>query len=93
MARGGGKYSSSSVIETTSMEAARAAVKAETGDPEPQRRIDAEAEVVGCSDVILANSAEEVAQLRTLYGARPDRIQVVPPGVDHAFFSPGDRPG
>jgi len=40
-----------------------ARVKAETGDPEPQRRIDAEAEVVGCSDVILANSVEEVAQL------------------------------
>ena len=45
-----------------------ARVKAETGDPEPQRRIDAEAEVIGCSDVILANSVEEVAQLETLYG-------------------------
>ncbi len=70
-----------------------ARVKAETGDAEPQRRIDAEAEVIGCSDVILANSREEVDQLRTLYGARPDRIQLVPPGVDHAFFSPGDRAG
>jgi len=70
-----------------------ARVKAETGDPEPQRRIDAEAEVVACSDVILANSVEEVAQLRALYGADPDRIEIVPPGVDHAFFSPGDRGG
>src|SRR6187200_1533821 len=68
-----------------------ARVKAETGDPEPQRRIDAEAEVVGCSDVILANSIEEVGQLETLYGADPARIEVVPPGVEHAFFSPGDR--
>jgi D-inositol-3-phosphate glycosyltransferase len=70
-----------------------ARVKAETGDPEPQRRIDAEAEVVGCSDVILANSVEEVAQLETLYGADPRRIEIVPPGVEHAFFSPGDRRG
>ena len=68
-----------------------ARVKAETGDPEPQRRIDAEAEVIGCSDVILANSVEEVAQLQTLYGADPHRIEIVPPGVEHAFFSPGDR--
>ena len=36
-----------------------ARVKAETGDLEPQRRVDAEAEVVGCSDAILANSAAE----------------------------------
>jgi D-inositol-3-phosphate glycosyltransferase len=70
-----------------------ARVKAETGDPEPQRRIEAEAEVIGCSDVILANSTDEVAQLQTLYGARHERIALVPPGVDHAFFSPGDRSG
>jgi D-inositol-3-phosphate glycosyltransferase len=70
-----------------------ARVKAEACDPEPQRRIDAEIEVIGCSDVILANSPTEAAQLRSLYGADPARIEVVPPGVDHAFFSPGDHRG
>lgn len=65
-----------------------ARVKAETGDSEPQRRIDAETEVVGCSDVILANSIEEVDQLQRHYGADPTRIELVPPGVEHAFFSP-----
>ncbi|MEO6627064.1 MAG: glycosyltransferase [Aquihabitans sp.] len=70
-----------------------ARVKAETGDPEPGRRVEAEAEVIGCSDVILANSAEEVAQLERLYGADPARIEIVPPGVEHAFFSPGDKSG
>jgi D-inositol-3-phosphate glycosyltransferase len=70
-----------------------ARVKAETGDPEPQRRIDAEAEVIGCSDAILASGPAEAEQLRSLYGAAPDRIEVVPPGVDHAFFSPGSRVG
>ena len=70
-----------------------ARVKAETGDPEPNRRIEAEAEVIGCSDVILANSVEEQAQLQRLYGADPTRIEIVPPGVEHAFFSPGDQRG
>ena len=70
-----------------------ARVKAETGDPEPQRRVDAESEVIGCSDVIVANSEEEVAQLIGHYGADPDRIRVVAPGVEHAYFSPGDRGG
>ncbi len=70
-----------------------ARVKAEACDPEPERRVQAETEVIGCSDVILANSPTEAAQLRDLYGADPSRIEVVPPGVDHAFFSPGDRRG
>jgi D-inositol-3-phosphate glycosyltransferase len=70
-----------------------ARVKAETGDPEPQRRVDAEAQVIGCSDAILANCPAEAAQLQLLYGADPARIEIVPPGVVHAFFSPGDRAG
>ncbi len=70
-----------------------ARVKAETGDPEPQRRIDAEADVIACSDAILANSPTEADQLTRLYGAQRDRIEIVPPGVDHAFFSPGDKAG
>ena len=70
-----------------------ARVKAETGDPEPSRRVDAETEVVGCSDVIVANSVEEMVQLQRLYGAEPSRVEMVPPGVEHAFFSPGDQGG
>src|SRR4029453_9872680 len=54
-----------------------ARVKAETGDLEPQRRGGREAEVVGCSDAILANSAAEAAQLERLYGADPARIEIV----------------
>ena len=30
-------------------------------------------------------------QLERLYGAGPTAVEIVPPGVDHAFFSPGDR--
>jgi D-inositol-3-phosphate glycosyltransferase len=70
-----------------------ARVKADTGDPEPDRRVQAESEVIACSDAILANCAAEATQLVELYGADPERVEVVPPGVDHAFFSPGDRRG
>ena len=70
-----------------------ARVKADTGDSEPQRRIDAESKVIACSDAILASCSAEAAQLEQFYGARPERIEIVPPGVDHAFFSPGDQRG
>lgn len=70
-----------------------ARVKAETGDPEPELRVWAEAEVIACSDAILASCAAEADQLERLYGADPSRIELVAPGVDHAFFSPGERVG
>jgi D-inositol-3-phosphate glycosyltransferase len=70
-----------------------ARVKAETGDPEPQRRVQAETEVIACSDAILASCTAEAVQLERLYGADAARIEIVPPGVDHAFFSPGDQVG
>jgi D-inositol-3-phosphate glycosyltransferase len=70
-----------------------ARVKAEAGDHEPAGRAEAEAAVVGCSDAILASSHPEASQLAALYGADPNRIEIVPPGVEHAFFSPGDRRG
>ncbi|HEX4901722.1 MAG TPA: glycosyltransferase [Acidimicrobiales bacterium] len=68
-------------------------VKQAGGDPEPDHRIEAEQAVIGCADAVLANTRAEVDELVHLYGADPERIEVVPPGVDHAFFSPGDRAG
>ncbi len=70
-----------------------ARVKAELSGPEPEIREQAESSVIGCSDAILANSIEEVRELQRHYGAVADRIEVIAPGVDHAFFSPGDRLG
>jgi D-inositol-3-phosphate glycosyltransferase len=55
------------------------------------RRAQAEATIVGCSDALLASCDVEREQLVELYGADRDRIEIVPLGVDHAFFSPGDR--
>ncbi len=70
-----------------------ARVKAETGDPEPEARARAEAEVMACSDAVLANCVPEAEQLEHYYQADPDRIEIVPPGVDHAYFSPGNQAG
>ena len=70
-----------------------ARVKADAGDAEPEARVRAEVAVIGCCDAICASNPVEADQLVELYGAAADRIELVPPGVDHAFFSPGDRAG
>lgn len=70
-----------------------ARVKAEMGDAEPGERMDAESMVVACSDLLVANAEEERRQLIELYGADPDRVEIVAPGVDRAFFSPGAAEG
>ena len=70
-----------------------ARVKADAGlwEGEGPVRAEAEAAVIGCSDAVLASCAVEAIQLEALYGAEPDRIEIVPLGVETAFFSPGDR--
>lgn len=70
-----------------------ARVKATWGDPEPISRSAAEARIIGCSDVVCASCPEEAEQLISLCGADPERIEIVPPGVISAFFSPGSRSG
>jgi D-inositol-3-phosphate glycosyltransferase len=50
-----------------------------------------EAEVVRCADLVVASTQEEHDQLVRHYGADPERIEIITPGVDHTVFSPGDR--
>jgi D-inositol-3-phosphate glycosyltransferase len=57
---------------------------------EPAQRASAEADIVGCADAVLASCSVEADQLIDLYGADPARIALVAPGVEHAFFAPGD---
>ncbi len=71
-------------------------VKAEASPEEVEadashRRAEAEATVIRCSDTVLASCSVEAAQISDLYHADPSRIRIVAPGVDHAFFGPGDR--
>ncbi|MYG93580.1 MAG: glycosyltransferase [Acidimicrobiia bacterium] len=68
-----------------------AKVKSASGDLESQQRADAEAEVVACADVVIASCESEAQQLQHYYDAPSARIEVAPPGVEHALFSPGDQ--
>lgn len=68
-----------------------ARVKAEADEAEPWRRAVAESEVIGCCDAVLASCTEEAVDIERLYGAERERIEIVAPGVDHAFFAPGDK--
>ncbi|MEM9564888.1 MAG: glycosyltransferase [Actinomycetota bacterium] len=70
-----------------------ARVKAVSGDREPESRARAEADVMSCADAVLANATAEAEQLVEFYDADPTRIEIVPPGVDHALFSPGNQAG
>jgi D-inositol-3-phosphate glycosyltransferase len=65
---------------------------AEGDAPEPAMRVIGEEQVVANSDRLVANTADEADELVTLYGARPDLVDVVHPGVDLDLFRPGDRP-
>ncbi|MFZ9696460.1 MAG: glycosyltransferase [Ilumatobacteraceae bacterium] len=70
-----------------------ARVKAQGGDPEPVSRENAESSIIGCTDAICVSCTEEERQFRSLYGAPPGSIEIVAPGVEHAFFAPGERRG
>ena len=70
-----------------------ARVKSEGGDPEPGWRDRAEAELISCADAICVSCVEEEQQFRRLYGDPEGLIEIVAPGVEHAFFAPGDQSG
>jgi D-inositol-3-phosphate glycosyltransferase len=56
--------------------------------PEPLGRIIGEEQVVHAADALVASTREEAADLVREYGADPDRVHVVPPGVDLGTFTP-----
>lgn len=60
-------------------------------DGEAPGRVQGETDIIRCADLILASTRDEAGLLDSLYGADPDRIEVLPPGVDHRAFSPGNR--
>ena len=57
----------------------------------PLERLRGRSGVIADADRILAPTPEEAGQLVGLYGADPERIRIVPPGVDHSIFFPADR--
>ena len=66
-------------------------VKALTfGEPSSERAADEE-RIMACSDAVLASCDIEAQQIVDFYGANPARVHIVPLGVEHAFFSPGNK--
>jgi D-inositol-3-phosphate glycosyltransferase len=59
--------------------------------PEPIARVIGEQQVVDAADMLIANAQGEAAQLVDLYGAVPDRVVTIHPGVDLDVFRPEDR--
>ncbi|MBM3669023.1 MAG: D-inositol-3-phosphate glycosyltransferase [Actinobacteria bacterium] len=59
--------------------------------PEPEVRVIGEQQVVDAATRLVANTADEKRQLIELYGADPQRVDIVHPGVDLATFTPEDR--
>lgn len=66
---------------------------AEGDAPEPAGRVIGEEQVVEAADRILANTDAEARELIDLYDADPERVAVVPPGVDLDLFTPGGPDG
>lgn len=60
--------------------------------PEPTTRVIGEQQLVNIATRLVANTDDESQELVDLYGADPDRIRVVTPGVDLDVFYPGSRP-
>jgi len=58
--------------------------------PEPDLRIRVEGERRQ-ADLLIASTPDEAQELIDGYGADPQRVTVVPPGVDLAMFQPMDR--
>ncbi|MGI8759931.1 MAG: D-inositol-3-phosphate glycosyltransferase [Jatrophihabitantaceae bacterium] len=57
--------------------------------PEPMARVIGEEQVVAEADRLIASTAEEAGDLIGRYGADPDRVRTIAPGVDLDTFTPG----
>ena len=55
---------------------------------EPERRVRTETFLALQADAVVASSTAEVGQLIEQVGAEPDRVWIMPPGVDTAMFAP-----
>ncbi|ADI08129.1 glycosyl transferase [Streptomyces bingchenggensis BCW-1] len=66
------------------------AALAEGDTPEPAARVIGEEQIVGAADRLIANTEEEADELVRHYGADPELVAVVHPGVNLERFRPAD---
>jgi len=65
--------------------------RARVGEQETELRITTERRVIARADRIIATTTHEKNQMVRFYSAQPDKIAVIPCGVDLALFRPMDR--
>jgi len=65
--------------------------RARPEEQEPKLRIETETKIIATADRIIAFTTEERDDLTRIYGAQPERVQVIPGGVDLELFHPVDR--
>ena len=70
-----------------------ARVKGAGGDHEPDHRERAETAQFGCADAVCVSCEAEADDVLRFYGRPRGRLEIVSPGVEPAFFGPGDRSG
>ena len=59
--------------------------------PEPALRIRVEGEIAQQADLLIGSTSDEADDITRLYGADPEHVHVVAPGIDLATFQPLDR--
>ena len=57
-------------------------------EAEGDYRIQGEKRAISVADKIIASTSTEKTQLENLYGTDPDKIEIIPPGVDLSHFYP-----
>ena len=55
---------------------------------EPEIRVELEGEIARCADLLVVSTESEGDALRRAYHVRPERLALVPPGVDLDVFRP-----
>lgn len=65
--------------------------QARAGEHEPLGRIEAERDVIAEADALVAATAHEQDFMVRLYGADPDRVHIIPLGVDTSRFAPLEK--
>ena len=58
---------------------------------EPEIRVELEGEIARCADLLVVSTESEGDELRRAYHVRPERIALVPPGVDLDVFRPQSK--
>ena len=70
---------------------ARARWGEELSGAEVSERAEQEQIAIDCSDTVVVSCGPEQEHLEEFYDVEDERIAVVPPGVEHGFFSPGHK--